>query len=100
MRDGGADRGSLALVFLADEDDVVTIAPPGLDEVARPIRRAVVHDDDLLLQVETVDTVEDLDDRRRLVVGGHEECDTHGGEPTARARRASPPDRPPRLAVE
>jgi hypothetical protein len=79
MRDGSAHRGSLAPVLLADEDDVVTIAPPGLDEVSRPIRRAVVDDNDLLLQVETIDTVEDLNDRRRLVVGGHEECDTHGG---------------------
>src|SRR6185312_784432 len=79
MRDGSAHRGSLAPVLLTDEDDVVTIGPPGLDEVSRPIRRTVVYDDDLLLQVESVDAVEDLDDRRRLVVGGYEECDTHGG---------------------
>jgi len=79
VRDGSTHCSSLALVFLADEDDVVTIPPPGLDEVTRPIRRAVVDDDELLLQVETVDTIEDLDDRRRLVVGGYEECDTHGG---------------------
>src|SRR4029077_19953149 len=79
VRDGSAHCSSLAPVFLADEDDVVTIAPPGLDEISRPLGRAVVDDHDLLLQVEAVDTVEDLDDRRRLVVGGYEERDTHGG---------------------
>ena len=79
MGDRRAHCCTLAAVLLADEDDVVPVAPPGLDEVSSPIRRTVVDDDDLLLQVESVDAVEDLDDRRRLVVGGHEECDTHGG---------------------
>ncbi len=77
--DGRANRRTLAAVFLMHEHDVVASFAPALDQITRPVGRAVVYDDDLLLEVERPDRVEDGADRRRLVVRGHEEGHTHGG---------------------
>jgi hypothetical protein len=79
VRDRRAHRRALAAVVLADDDDAVTSIAPALDEFARAVRRAVVDDDDLLVEVECPHGVEQRLDRRRLVVGRHEEGHAHGG---------------------
>ena len=79
MRDGGADGCSLSPVVLPHEHDAVTALAPPLGEVPGAVGRAVVDDDDLLVEVERPDRVEHVDDRRRLVVGRHQEGHPHGG---------------------
>src|SRR5919204_993668 len=50
MRNRGADGSALAAVFLPDEDHAVAAIPPPLNDLVRPIRGAVVNDDDLSLK--------------------------------------------------
>ena len=58
MGDRRAHRCAFAPVLLADEDHVGPAAPPRFDELTSAVRRAVVHDDDLFLELEPGDAVE------------------------------------------
>ena len=79
VRNRRPNGGALAAVLLTDQHDGVLPCAPLFDEVAAAVGRAVVDDDDLLVELERPDGVEHGHDRRGLVVGRYEEGDPHGG---------------------
>jgi len=72
--DRGPDRGAFAAVREAEDEKVVSLRAAG-EQLRRGVSRAVVGDDHLRVQVEGLDTVEQLVDRGRLVVDGDDERD-------------------------
>jgi len=78
VRQRDADRRAFAAVLLADDDDVLPVLPV-VEHTARAVGRTVVDDDDLLVELECVDTRKQLADGRGLVVDGHDEGDLGSG---------------------
>ena len=88
-----AQSGALALVGLLVEDpDLVLLVhgpePPRRDELGlqpaqvlpRPIRRAIVDDDDLLGDGDGLDAIEDLGEGETLVVDGDDDGQSRGAD--------------------
>jgi hypothetical protein len=99
VRDRGSYGGALPLVLLPEQEDAIVLGAPALDGVGGPVRRPVVHDDHLRLEVERVDSGEHLLDRAPLVVGGDEKGDAHQpGTISSRLARSAARDVPRRAS--
>src|SRR6266508_3261614 len=70
-------RRTLAAVLLAHDLDAVAVRPL-LEHARRLVRRPVVDDDDLLVELERVNALEHVADRRLLVVRRDDERDSTG----------------------
>jgi hypothetical protein len=84
----GADRRTFALVCLVNDDQVrATIRQSG-QELARAVGRAVVNNDELLVERQRIDPLDQLDDRRGLVIRRDEEANSQGHRSYGRAEAA------------
>ena len=71
------DRGALSHVLRLQEDPDAVLAVHLAQDVARAVLRAVVDDDDLLLDRHRLHLADELADRLRLVVDGDDDGELH-----------------------
>ena len=71
LREPGAQRRALAAVLRLQDQREAALALELLQQIARPIARPIIDDDELDAQRHGQHAADDLLDRVNLVVGGH-----------------------------